>query len=643
MPDIRRPATESRLDLLRRKLYNREATGFEVRRSKLFPENYPQPETSLESEAKTKVSLPSARQGGSRWLSYFLIGTLGFFLVALALVAWSFLGGASTISGNNINLLIKGPIAVRSGDETDLQIVVENKNSTALRFVDIVIEYPAGTRSVRDVRQVMTRDQVMVGDINPGETVNRTMKAIVFGGEGSNQNIKVSINYRIPGSEVIFQKKKDYSLAINSSPINITVDAPAEVEPSQSIELKIKTISNSEALLRNVLLTVAYPPGFEFASASVKPSLGNNVWSLGDVQSGDAREIVVRGVLAGASEDVRTFRVTAGSQDDQNIGQVLVAYGELFKTVAIKQPYLAATLTLNKDDAANYILPAGQTVRAEVSYKNNFSSAISNVGIKLNFDGSIVDRRTVSVDKGFYDSSKNEITWDKNTEPSLGLLAPGDKGVFAFTFSTLKPDGTIGRNPTLGLKMILSGNRTEEGFVGYPTQMTINKLIKIQSALQLATRSLYNTGAFENSGPIPPAVGESTSYTIVWTISNSSSDMNGVEVRGRLPQYVKWLGNYAPTNEVVNFNPTTGEVVWRPGYIKAGTGSESSSREVSFQVLFTPSLSQKDLSPVLVDNIRIGGVDSFTGVRVNDTKESVTTERNTEPGFTLTQSKVVAP
>jgi hypothetical protein len=110
-----------------------------------------------------------------------------------------------------------------------------------------------------------------------------------------------------------------------------------------------------------------------------------------------------------------------------------------------------------------------------------------------------------------------------------------------------------------------------------------------------------------------------------------------------LPQYVKWLGVYSPTSETVSFNQATREVVWSPGYVPAGTGNGSPSREVSFQVGFLPSISQVDLSPNLLEEIRLSGVDSFTGVRISDVRDPVTIEISSETGYKQGDGKVSAP
>ena len=50
----------------------------------------------------------------------------------------------------------------------------------------------------------------------------------------------ISLEYRVPGSNAIFVKNEPYSVTINSTPINLSVDAPATVSPNQVITLDVK-------------------------------------------------------------------------------------------------------------------------------------------------------------------------------------------------------------------------------------------------------------------------------------------------------------------------------------------------------------------------------------------------------------------
>ena len=107
--------------------------------------------------------------------------------------------------------------------------------------------------------------------------------------------IKISLEYRVEGSNAIFVKEKLYEVNINSTPINLTVDAPEVISPNQDITLNVKTTLNATKPASNILVKFDYPVGFQFSSATPVPTLGNNVWSLGDLSPGAERDVSITG------------------------------------------------------------------------------------------------------------------------------------------------------------------------------------------------------------------------------------------------------------------------------------------------------------------------------------------------------------
>jgi hypothetical protein len=91
-----------------------------------------------------------------------------------------------------------------------------------------------------------------------------------------------------------------------------------------------------------------------------------------------------------------------------------------------------------------------------------------------------------------------------------------------------------------------------------------------------------------------------------------------VKVLTSLPIYVHWLDKISPVSEDLKYNPVGGEVVWNVGDINSGGGS----RSVSFQVSFTPSLSQVGSSPKLLDDVTASGYDRFSSVMLTASKNS---------------------
>ena len=129
--------------------------------------------------------------------------------------------------------------------------------------------------------------------------------------------------------------------------------------------------------------------------------------------------------------------------------------------------------------------------------------------------------------------------------------------------------------------------------------------------------------------------------SIVWTVVNSSNMLRGGEVKATLPSYVRWIGIVAPPQEQVIFNETERTVLWKLGDVTVGTGITIPAREVSFQIGFLPSVSHIGEVPLIVSGALFEATDSFAGVNVNAQGRAVDTRLDTDPQFSIDESKVV--
>ena len=167
------------------------------------------------------------------------------------------------------------------------------------------------------------------------------------------------------------------------------------------------------------------------------------------------------------------------------------------------------------------------------------------------------------------------------------------------------------------------------------------RIIKIATDARLSSRAIHWSGPFENTGPMPPKAESETTYTVIWTITNTSSKIKDAKVAASLPLYVKWLSQTNPASENISFNSARAEVVWDAGDIEAGAGIEGPPREASFQISFLPSLSHEGQSPVILNESVLSGTDSFTSASVGETRPSLTTTLKTDPDFKYSEDKVV--
>jgi hypothetical protein len=565
-----------------------------------------------------------------------------FFVLACGYAGYMFFDGGNTVSNNNIDISILGNSFASGGEELPLVVSITNKNSSALQSVDLVVEYPKGS-SENGSTDNTERFRQSIGDIPAGSVHNENIKVTLFGEQGSTRDIKVSIEYRVQGSNAIFVKEKDYAVSINSSPINLSVDAPDTITPNQEVTLNIKEVLNATSPSQGLLLKVDYPVGFQFESANPAPSYGNNAWSLGSLSPGAEEDISITGKMVDVfADEQKNFKISSGSQSATDNSSIDVVFDSVAHLITISKPFISAQLYINGQYASEYAAPSSQPISAEIHWANNLYTKIDDLQIVAKVSGNALNRKTINVLDGFYNSVDDTITWDKNFKNGFAEVNPGDSGSVTFTVSPLTSSlGQIITNPVINVDVSISGKQPLEGEAVNQLKSSESKTVNIISDVNLAAKALYYSGAFTNTGPIPPKSAEETTYTVVWDVSNTSNSISNAKVSATLPPWVRFVGQTSPSTENVTYNDSTKTITWNVGSIDKGAGIVGPGREVSFQIGFTPSLSQVGTSPVLVNDATLTGHDDFADTDVTVNKNSLSTRLPNDALFPPNGDRVV--
>jgi hypothetical protein len=265
---------------------------------------------------------------------------------------------------------------------------------------------------------------------------------------------------------------------------------------------------------------------------------------------------------------------------------------------------------------------ATDPVRVDVSYINNLPISLRNARIEINLSGTGLDEKEVVVDRGFYQSATNIISWTEDTLPALAEIAPQSRGTVSFT---LKPRTATIQNPEIKMSGSVYGIRGQGDGVPESFVDVAQKRIIVQTQASLTSKSNYSSGPIKNTGGIPPHAEKETTYTITWRLTNTTNDIVNGRVVATLPSYVRFLGQTSPSTESVSGSEVGGNVVWDVGEIASGVGFVKPAKEVSFKVGFTGSLSQVGTVPTLVNQAQFSGEDRFGKVKINATSPAVTT------------------
>ena len=318
------------------------------------------------------------------------------------------------------------------------------------------------------------------------------------------------------------------------------------------------------------------------------------------------------------------FRFSSGIKDERDEKEISVAFITSTKSIVVKKSFIEVDLALNGNKSSEYSSALGDNIRADITWTNNMPVSVFDVEIEIKFLGASLNELSISADKGFYNSSTNTLTFSGETNSDLASLNPGESGMARFSFASLgQSSGNVFKNPEILLDISVKGKRVSENQAPQTINSSLSRTVKFISDLLLAPRSVFFVGPFTNTGPVPPKVENETTYTIIWTITNSSNIVDNTIVTATLPSYVRWTGNVSPTSEKISFNPVGGKITWDVGSIKPKSDiSSTGQKEVAFQVAFLPSLSHIGDMPVLVNEQTITGTDRFSETEISSTKKS---------------------
>ncbi len=565
------------------------------------------------------------------FLKKFFIFAVLFFIAAVAIAALVFFGGVNFVSSKNVDITVVGPAEVSAGEIVNLGVTIENKNNTDLELVNFSVQFPQGSRDPKDSSKSLTYSREDIGVIGAGDEEARNVSIVLLGSKGEQKEIKFSVEYKVKGSNATFYKDKLYTVTIGNTPLSIKITNPNMVSAGEIFTTEIAVTLNSQEPLKNAILRAEYPYGFAVTESTPSASAADNVWTLGDLAPGVTKKVKIKGRMSGENQDERTFRFYVGvgeGGDNPNFKTVILSDQD---TILIERPAIALSILLNGESAPNYTAPAGKTVRVSARFKNNLPDKVLNPRLEVKLNGAALDKASVVAESGgSYSPSTGRISWSIFNLDQKSELNPGEDGEVAFSFASQPSTALFSSAQEIGLVFTFTGTP-----VGNLEALSVDetRLLKIAAQVSLNSASVYSTGPFVNSGPKPPKVGETTTYTVTLSAGNTQGTVTDAKVTGRLGSNVKWLSAKSFSSEDITYDEKANTVTWKIGTLAPGAGFSAPAREVSFQVALTPAAVQAGKAATLFTGILFNGTDAETARAITLTNPALTTTLPSDPSY----------
>ncbi|HLD26078.1 MAG TPA: hypothetical protein VJC05_03480, partial [Candidatus Andersenbacteria bacterium] len=280
----------------------------------------------------------------------------------------------------------------------------------------------------------------------------------------------------------------------------------------------------------------------------------------------------------------------------------------------------------------------GETVSGEIRYHNTGSVGLKDVIVKVVFEGSSFDAASLTLSgAGSYDPVTKSISWSAATVPELGVVQPQQAGSLKYSFKILPLESlpaTSDESQVL-VTMATVDSPNLPAPVGQPRRIISDRaVLSLGTNLILEAAALYDDGrlGITSTGPRPPRVGETTTYTVRWRVGSTLNDVSDIQLVAVLPDGVRYTGQKYVTSGEVTVNDRTGEVGWRLPLMAGQTGRTLPHQELHVQVAITPGEDKRGEAVTLLNKVTLTAVDEFVDEAVEASLTQFPTTETASPG-----------
>jgi len=579
---------------------------------------------------------------------------LGIIIVLLIILTVSFLGllvfqPQPKFTGNKVNLEIKAPFSAISGENITYQIKVADFEDVSLTKAQLIVNLPNGfifTSSnlpPQIPEEQLTYSNIktwQINDLYPNQTQTLEITGKLIGEINSKQTISATLSYVPANFNSEFQKNISFSTDFNDSLVNLEVEHDNQVANNEETEITLKITNKSQDQeLNNLSVELAYPAEFTLLESQIiEPESQNNaeiikpaseetsptVWQIDSLLPQAQKQIKIKGkfeVQESAPIELTATAKLKGPADDyfsqkEEKISLEVIKGELLINLIINGSN--QNKPVNFGDSLNYL----------INIQNKSTKALGDIKIRAVLDSIFLDWSSLKDEnKGLQE--EEQILWTKDQIPQLALLLPEEEVEINFTIN-------LKTNPTKKYKdddyKVKSFFETQINKVDNKDAQIVNQsptlINELNTDLNLNVSGRYfdDKSNTIGSGPLPPIVGQKTTYRIFWTLTNSLHEINNIEVKTKLPDYVNFENNQNLSTGDLLKNQQN-EIIWRI----SGIPTSVTKATAEFDISITPKLADVHKILTLLADTTITALDAQTNGQITITASGLTTNLDTDP------------
>ncbi|MFA6603900.1 MAG: hypothetical protein WCT10_03615 [Patescibacteria group bacterium] len=585
---------------------------------------------STDQEQRDMTKLEQANPSMAKKL---LLGLVIFFAF-LAAVSWAgfffFSPGDKKFSGEGVTVEIEGPGEIKSGQPISFRIAYRNQEHIALGTASLELRLPKEFSATR-FDPASTEPTWKIGSIAPGKGGSITVEGVITAPLAKQLDLQAILTYRPADFNSEFQKVATRALIVTDSMIELGATGPAKIMPGDKIVIDFGFVNTADADLNKLRLRVSYPQNF-IPETAEPAALDEKLteWPIETLAPLVEQHVKITGSFAAEAKGDIEIPAEIGYLDANDAFQ---PQKKAAFTTQVLEGQLMVALILNGktgDQAAAF----GDQLHYSITYKNTGRVILEDVTLTAILE-TVPDLPAVVLWNNLRDKQqglrdKNRITWTKKQITALGKIAPEDEGTINFDLPLLAApletapdkDYRVTARVEADIKTI-DGEEADRTIQTPPLAATLNSDVKLA-----AEARYFNTDGLPiGTGPLPPTVGQATTYRINWTIANTLHDLVDLKLSARLPANVVWTGSSNIDAGDLKFDAAAEKIIWTLNWLP----TTIKNLRLSFDVALTPTEDQTGRTPTLIDALILEARDKTTGQPIILSQMPLTTMLDQDP------------
>ncbi|MFA7600681.1 MAG: hypothetical protein WCY43_00425, partial [Patescibacteria group bacterium] len=446
-----------------------------------------------------------------------------------------------------------------------------------------------------------------------------------------------------------FKKEFFYSVSVSSIPFSINLDFFSTALVGEEYLLKFSMKDFKPLLKSDMFLSILssdniqfYLPEEEFGGDSEKilqlEQSDKNIFkisfkdnnSLSDFNnlSSDSYDFYLKYKVLDRIDDLEKVSWQLKYSDESNPN--LIFLEKEFSLSVIKSD-LHLNLTINEnssDQSVNF----GQTLNYVINYANKGDKKMKDLIIMAVLESDFLDWESFTDIKGGR-VNRGTISWTSQEISELKELDPGQEGFINFSIN-VAPFVDVSYGQELKLESYAQftiGNVEELGEDKF--RVSDNKSNAILSPINSNFFAKEELRYFDDnnipvgSGPLPPKVGEKSTFRVYWTIKNSLHELKDLQAELYLPEYIIWENKYDISAGEIYYDLTENKVLWSLGRLPLGIDEI----KISFDIAIAPSDFEYNKIIILSPGSSFKAFDVETSSWIDKKTEIKTTKLEDDP------------